>query len=183
MMKSLMSPPTSVARKKRRAPAPLQVLPKIKATESLLAHIIESKLHHRQPLYHSVGISRETMARWMIQLITPLINLMKEGLIDYDIASLDATSLQGLKEPGRSASTQPYAYCMRGGPPLQPVIVYAYNHEQHKSFVDTYFEGFKGHVHMDADLFKYYAAILKRIPHRKTVEDYERLLPWNITLD
>jgi hypothetical protein len=37
------------------------------------------------------------MARWMIELkyaIQPLWNLMKEVVIDYDIASIDATSLQ-----------------------------------------------------------------------------------------
>ncbi len=144
------------------APAPLQILPKIQATESLLAHIIVSKLHNRQPLYHlekygqAIGSSRDSMARWMIQLkepLTPLINLMKDRLLDYDIGSLDATTLQVLKEPGRSASTKSYVYCMRGGPPDQSVILYAYNHEKHTLFVDKYFEGFKGAVHMDADPF------------------------------
>jgi transposase len=36
----------------KTAASPLHILPKIKATESLLAHIIISKLHDRQPLYH-----------------------------------------------------------------------------------------------------------------------------------
>ncbi len=34
------------------APAPLQVLPKSKASESLLAFLVVSKLEDRQPLYH-----------------------------------------------------------------------------------------------------------------------------------
>ncbi|MGH1541725.1 MAG: transposase domain-containing protein [Arenicella sp.] len=33
------------------------------------------------------------------------------------------------------------------------------------------------------DPFRYYEAILKAIPHCKTVEDYEALLPWNIQLN
>lgn len=146
----------------RTAAAPAQVLPKVKATESLLAHVIVSKCHNRQPLYHLekygelAGLSRDTLARWMIDLrepLMPLYNLMKDRIIDYDIASLDATTLQVLNEPGRSASIKSYAYCMRGGPPDQSVVLYDYAYEAHKQFVDTWFEGFKGTVHMDADPF------------------------------
>jgi transposase len=146
----------------KTAPAPLHILPKIKATESLLAHIIVSKLHDRQPLYHlekygrAIDMSRETMARWLIALVAPLqplFNLMKESIIDYDVASLDATTLQVLKEPGREATKKSYAYCFRGGPPDQEVVLYAYNHEKHKLFVDQWFDGFSGSIHMDADPF------------------------------
>lgn len=146
----------------KTAPAPLQVLPKIKATESLLAHIVVSKCHHRQPLYHlekygeAVGISRETMARWFIQLCDPLMplwNLLKDSVIDYDIAGIDATSLQVLKEPGRKATTKSYVYCLRGGTPATAVVLYGYNHAQHKIFVDNWLEGFKGRIHLDADPF------------------------------
>lgn len=144
------------------APAPKHVLPKVKATEELLAATVINKLHHRQPLYHLekyagfADISRETMARWHIQLINPLqplFNLLKDEVIDYDIASIDATGLQVLKEPGRSAKTKSYMYCIRGGPPDKPVVLYAYNAKKHKRFVDEWFEGFRGSVHMDADPF------------------------------
>jgi len=144
------------------APAPLQVLPKTKATESLLANIVVSKMHHRQPLYHlekyvtAVGVSRETMARWIIQLVEPLqplFNLMKDEIIDYDIASIDATTLQVLKEPGRPAEKKSYVYCIRGGPPDRSVVLYGYNHSAHKQFVDHWLEDFQGVIHMDADPF------------------------------
>lgn len=146
----------------KTAPVPKHVLPKVKATEELLAATIVNKLHHRQPLYHLekyagfAGISRETMARWHIQLIKPmqpLYNLMQDEVIGYDIASIDATSLQVLKEPERSAKTKSYMYCMRGGPPNKPVVLYAYNAKKHKRFVDEWFEGFRGSIHMDADPF------------------------------
>lgn len=146
----------------KTAPAPLHILPKIKATESLLAHIIIAKLHDRQPLYHlekygrAVEVSRETMARWLIALvppIQPLLNLMKDPLIEHDMASLDATTLQVLKEPDRLATTKSYVYCFRGGPPDKSVILYAYNNELHKAFVDQWFNGFSGSIHMDGDPF------------------------------
>ena len=63
------------------APAPLQILPKIKATPEFLAHLAVSKLDDRQPLYHlerqlserhGIDVSRQTMARWLIALTEPL---------------------------------------------------------------------------------------------------------------
>lgn len=144
----------------KTAPAPLQVLPKVKATENLLAYIVVAKLHDRQPLYHlekyHLDISRETMARWVIDLakpLQPIFNLLKDEVMDYDIASVDATSLQVLNEPGRPATTKSYAYCVRGGPQGRSVVLYGYNYEDHKDYVDRWFEGFKGRCHMDADSF------------------------------
>ncbi|WP_299946722.1 transposase [uncultured Microbulbifer sp.] len=105
------------------APKPKHILPKGKFTESVLAHLIVSKLDDRQPFYHlekqletRAGFSfpRQTMARTVIDCATPLqplINLLKDGVIGYDIGALDATSLQVLNEPGRPASRKSYAYC------------------------------------------------------------------------
>lgn len=149
----------------RTAPAPLHVLPKAKTTEEFLAYLIVSKLDDRQPLYHlakqlysrhGLGCSRQTMARWLIELILPLqpiMNLLKDYVIDYDIASCDATMLQVLNEPGRLATTKSYLYCMRGGPPEKSVILYDYNNKLHKHFLKDWFEGFKGYLHVDGDPF------------------------------
>lgn len=83
----------------------------------------------------------------------PLFNLLQDPVIEYDIASLDATTLQVLNEPGRNAETKSYVYCLRGGAPDTPVILYYYAYAEHKQFVDKLLEGFKGVVHMDADPF------------------------------
>lgn len=121
------------------APCPKHILPKCSASESLLAYIAVSKILDRQPLYHlehkierehGWRIPRQTMARWLIQLserLQFLVNLMKDEIIDYDIASIDATTLQVLNEPGRPAETKSQAYCIRGGPPDKQVILYDYN--------------------------------------------------------
>jgi transposase len=147
------------------APAPLHVLPKVKATEEFLSFLVVSKLDDRQPLYHlekqlserhGIDCSRQTMARWMIDLMFPLQpvwNLMKDSVIEYDIASCDATTLQVLNEPGRAPETKSYVYCMRGGPPEKPVILYEYNEKEHKKFVRVWFEGFSGYIHADGDNF------------------------------
>ena len=144
------------------APVPKHVLPKVKATEEMLASVVINKLHHRQPHYHlekyatGVGLSRETMSRWMIQLVAPLqplYNLMKDELIAYDVGGLDATMLQVLKEPGRKAEKKSYLYCCRGGSPEKSVILYTYNAHEHQKVVDEWFDEFKGYLHMDADNF------------------------------
>jgi transposase len=147
------------------APAPLQVLPKAKITEEFLAFLVVSKLDDRQPLYHlekqlseryGVDCSRQSMARWLIDLMPamqPIYNLFKDQVIDYDVASCDATTLQVLNEPGRPAETKSYVYCIRGGPPDKSVILYDYNDRLHKIFVKEWFEGFTGYLHVDGDNF------------------------------
>ncbi len=145
------------------AALPKVVLPKAKATETLLAHIIVSKVLDRNPLYHlekkferqyAWRIPRQTMARWMIELsdkLQPLINLMKDEVLGYDIASCDATSLQVLKEPKRHPTKKSYAYCIRGGPPDKEVTLFEYNGYSQKDYVDELFDGYKGFIHTDAD--------------------------------
>jgi transposase len=143
---------------------PLTALPKVMASEELLSYIAVSKILDRQPLYHlekqflsryQVNISRQTMARWMIgmgKVLQPIINALKDTILAYDIGGLDATSLQVLKEPGRKPETKSDMYCMHGGPPGKEVILYEYNATEHKPFLADWFAGFKGILHVDADL-------------------------------
>ena len=147
------------------APAPKQILPKTKVTEEFLAFLVVSKLEDRQPLYHlekqlferhNIDCSRQSMARWLIELVSrlqPLYNLMKDEVIGYDISSCDATTLQVLREPGRKPETKSYVYCIRGGPPDKQVILYDYNDKLHKQFICDWYEGFKGYLHVDGDNF------------------------------
>ncbi len=147
------------------AEAPKQMLPKTKATEELLSHIAVSKIIDRQPLYHlekqfdmryHVKLSRQTMAKWMIEMAVafqPIINLLKDTLLSYDVAGLDATTLQVLHEPDRKAQTKSYVYCVRGGPPGKAVVLWDYNDREHKSFLKEWFLGYNGYIHVDADPF------------------------------
>ena len=147
------------------APAPQQLLPKIKASDELLSHIAVSKIMDRQPLYHlekqfdtryHVKISRQTMAKWMIELAVafqPIVNLLKDTLLSYDVAGLDATTLQVLHESDRKAQTKSYVYCIRGGPLGKEVVLWDYNDRDHKPFLDEWFLGYNGYIHVDADPF------------------------------
>jgi len=67
------------------------------------------------------------MANWMIQLakpLMPLYNLLLDQLNEYNIASLDATWLQVLKENGRKPQTKSKVWCFNGGSPETPVVIF-----------------------------------------------------------
>ena len=118
---------------------PPTILPKVPVTQSLLAHIIISKFYDRQPLYHlekqfasryGIHVSRQSMSRWVVDAakpLIPLLNGLKDSIIDHDIALMDATTLQVLNEPGRNPMTKSYAYCFRGGGDKKEAIGYEYN--------------------------------------------------------
>jgi transposase len=57
------------------------------------------------------------------------------------------------KNQADRAETKSYVYCIRGGPPEQSVVLYDYNDKLHKSFVQEWFEGFNGYLHVDGDNF------------------------------
>ena len=144
------------------APVVPHVLPKARATEALLAYICVSKVLDRMPLYHLEKkierehhwhIPRKVMSRWMIQLadkLQPIVNLMKDELLGYDVAAIDATTLQVLNEPNRKAETKSQAYCIRGGPPGKEVTLYEYNGYKQQDYVTELFVEYAGCISSDA---------------------------------
>lgn len=140
-----------------------RILPKLQVANSLLAQVIIAKCLDRQPFYHlekrylarhNVAIPRDNMARWTIMLgqaLQPIYNFLCDQISEYDIASLDATWLQVLKENGRLAQTRSKAWCFIGGPPEQEVVLFEYNDQDHTGFIQSRLEGFKGKLHGDAD--------------------------------
>jgi transposase len=69
------------------------------------------------------------MATWMIKigrLVTPLINLMDETQLAYDILQMDETGVQVLKEDGRAADAKSFMWVRRGGAPGQRIVLYDY---------------------------------------------------------
>ncbi|MGJ3495505.1 IS66 family transposase [Piscirickettsia salmonis] len=140
------------------AAAPKVALPKVRATDELIAHLIVSKIEDRQPLYHlekklNQLISRQVMANWFIKaahVLQPLVNLMLDEVIDHNVAGLDATSLQVLNEPERNAETKSYMYCLLGGAKGKEVILYFYNALENALFLKKLLDGFTGTIHGDA---------------------------------
>jgi transposase len=143
------------------APLPAQPIPKSNASPGLLAHISTSKFVDGMPLYRQEGIlarykisvSRTAMACWMIklgELVVPLINLMHETQLAYDILQMDETSVQVLKEDGRPATAKSYMWVRRGGPPGQRIILFDYAASRAGAIPMRLLEDYKGYLQSDA---------------------------------
>ena len=144
----------------KTAALPPQPIPKSLASPGLLAHITVSKYQDALPLYRQEGIlqrigvdlPRATLANWMIQagtLIQPVINLLRDRLLAYDILQMDETTVQVLKEPGRAAQSKSYLWLQRGGPPEQPVVLYDYDPGRDAEVPKRLLAGFTGYLQTD----------------------------------
>lgn len=106
----------------RLAARPAQVIPKGLFTESALAWIATSKYLDGLPLYHQAvllgrfggtDISRNTLAASIVRIglaAQPVVNLMRDELLDSPLIFGDETELQVLKEPGRRAQAKSYIW-------------------------------------------------------------------------
>jgi len=108
-----------------KAEMPNPILPGSLASPSMLAFIMDQKYTNSLPLYRQeqqfsrlgIGLSRQTMANWLLSAADPwlkvIYNRMHEELIKRDILHADETTLQVLREPGRSAQSKSYMwlYC------------------------------------------------------------------------
>jgi transposase len=144
----------------KTAALPKQPIPKSMASPGLLAHITVSKYQDALPLYRQetilrrigVDLPRATLANWMIQvgvLIQPLINLLRDRLLEYDIIQMDETTVQVLKEPGKQAQSKSYIWVQRGGPPDRPVVLYDYDPGRSAEVPKRLLENFKGYLQAD----------------------------------
>ncbi|MDB0573789.1 IS66 family transposase [Ralstonia solanacearum] len=116
----------------KTTPAPARIIPKGLLTESALAWCITSKYQDGLPLYrqaallHRFGgdLSRSTLAASVVrvgQAVQPLINLLRDHLLDAEVVYGDETPVQVLKEPGRAAQSKSFLWAqMNGlGPPVR----------------------------------------------------------------
>ena len=119
------------------APAPTKLLPKSNASATLLAYVATAKYQDALPLYrqsqifarHGAEIPRNTLARWMVQAgkrITPLIDTLRQHLLNVPLIHMDETTLQVNQEADRTASATSYMWVQRGGPPGRQVVLFDY---------------------------------------------------------
>ena len=155
------------------APPPAQLIPKSMAAPSLLAHVAVSKYVDALPLYrqeqiflrHGVDLPRSTMSSWMIhsgQAVQPLINLLRDELLDGSYVQCDETRFQVLKEQGREAQSQSYLWAQRGGTPRSPVILFDYDPSRSGEVPKRLLLGYEGYLQVDG--YKGYDAFCRENP-------------------
>lgn len=106
----------------RLAARPAQMIPKGLFTENALAWIATSKYLDGLPLYRQAvllgrfggtDVSRNTVAGSMVragEAAQPVVNLLRDELLDAPLVFGDETELQVLKEPGRTAQAKSYMW-------------------------------------------------------------------------
>lgn len=144
----------------KTAHMPAQPIPKSIASPGLLAHVATAKyvdglpLHRQEAILQRSGvdIGRATLANWMVKLgglILPLMNLLRDQLLAYDLVYMDETPVQVLKEEGKSPSSQSYMWVQRGGPPGKPVILFDYDPSRGNGVPVRLLDGFVGYLVCD----------------------------------
>ena len=144
----------------KTAAAPDQLIPKSNASPGLLAWIVTAKFLDALPLYRQSGmlqrigitIARGTLAAWVIrcgELLQPLINLMREQLLLYDIQQMDESTLQVLKEPGKKPQSKSYIWVQRGGPPGREVLLFTYDSSRGQQVADALLGDYQGYLQVD----------------------------------
>lgn len=97
-------------------------------------------------------VTRTTMASWLIRLtreLQPLIHLMREHQNDSDYLQMEETRVQVLIEPGYSVTSDKWMWVVRGGPPDQPAVLFAYNQSRSQEVPMRLLEGFRGYLQAD----------------------------------
>lgn len=119
------------------APMPAQPIPKSQASAGLLASIATAKYADGQPLYRQSGqlarigfdASRQTLASWMVRsgaLAQALVNLLRDRLFESGYVRMDETTVQVLKEPGKTAQSASWLWVQQSGERDRPVVLYDY---------------------------------------------------------
>jgi transposase len=153
------------------APLPPQPIPKSIASPKTCAFVVTAKYADGLPLYrlekilprYGLEVSRGALAVWMIRLgnlIVPLMNLMEETQLGYDVLQMDETTVQVLKEDGRAAQTKSRMWVRRGGAPDTPVILFNYEPTRSGKIAWRLTEDFKGYLQSDG--YSGYDAVGKR---------------------
>jgi transposase len=142
------------------AKQPVAPIPRSIAASGLLSHVLVSKFQDHLPLHRQeiilrrigVDIPRTTLSLWVIKcadLLMPLLKLMHDRIVTYDVAYADETTVQVLKEPNKGVQSKKYMWMFAGGPPDEFVYYYRYHPSRSHEVAAEFFEDFTGFLHCD----------------------------------
>jgi transposase len=163
----------------RLAAKPPQVIPKGLLSEAALAWVITSKYLDGLPLYRQAALlgrfggtelSRNTLAASVVrvgQAVQPVLNLLRDALLDSAIVHGDETEVRVLKEPGRKAQAKSYMWVQMTqasgadstGPPIR---LFGYSPSRSTHSARTLYEGMRPGGVLMSDGYEPYAAIAEQ---------------------
>ena len=153
-------------------PAPPRIIPRGLLSESALAWIAAGKYQFGMPLYRQAGllrrfggdISSNTIAASMVRVglgTQPVINLMRDALLDAELIYCDETTLQVLKEKGRRPQTKSYLWAQMTDSGV-PIRCFTYTPGRGTRLADKLFTGIREGAVMMTDGYEPYNDIARR---------------------
>jgi len=162
----------------RLAARPPQVIPRGLYTEAAMAWVITSKYLDGLPLYRQAALlsrfggtdtSRNTLASGVVRIgeaVQPVVNLLRDGLLEAPLVYGDETEVQVLKEAGRSAQTKSFMWAQMTeasgptgtGPPIR---LFAYSPSRSLATARHLYEGMREGGVLMTDGYEPYNTIAK----------------------
>ncbi|WP_322067352.1 IS66 family transposase [Burkholderia ubonensis] len=150
-------------------PAPTRIIPRGLLTESALAWIITGKYQYGMPLYRQAtllrrfggDISSNTLAASVVRVgiaAQPVINMMRDVLLESELIYGDETTFQVLKEPGRRPQSKSYLWAqVNGSGP--PVRMFSYSPGRGAQHAQRLYAGVKPGAVLMTDGYELYNGI------------------------
>jgi hypothetical protein len=101
-----------------------------------------------------IRLSRQTMSNWLIRAtedwLEPMYDMLHEILCNHNVLHADETTLQVLREPGKTAQSKSYMWLYRtSGDTIHPIILYDYQPDRRSKRPAEFLKDFKGYLHTD----------------------------------
>ena len=121
------------------------------ASAEVVAYLATQKFVMHSPLYRleqefnrqGLKLSRQTMANWLLNVsekwLRPVYDTLHEHLCREPVLHADETTLQVLKEPGRSSASKSYMWLYRtSGCAKQAIVLYEYQPTRKAEHAETF---------------------------------------------
>ena len=138
------------------------LLPDSFASAEAVAYLAAQKFVMHSPLYwleqefnrQGLKLSRQTMANWLLNVsekwLQSVYDLLHKQLCKELVLHADETTLQVLKEPGRSSTSKSYMWLYRtSGCAKQSIVLYEYQPTRKAEHAEAFLKGFSGWLHAD----------------------------------
>ena len=138
------------------------LLPGSFASAEAVAYLAAQKFVMHSPLYRleqefnrqGLKLSRQTMANWLLKAsekwLRPVYDALHKRLCKEPVLHADETTLQVLKEPGRSSASKSYMWLYRtSGCAKQAIVLYEYQPTRKAEHAEAFLKGFSGWLHAD----------------------------------
>ena len=133
------------------------------ASPEAVAHVMTQKFVMGVPLYrqeqewkrNGINLTRQTLSNWFIRCaedyLEPVYNALRILLLTYyTVLHSDETTLQVLREPGKSPQSKSYMWLYRtGGDAKIPIVLFEYQPDRSGKHPKAFLKDYKGYLHTD----------------------------------